>query len=115
MPAGSISASSAEHYEWGAGCDGWRLAKTATLSVIEERMPPGTAEVRHWHARATQFFYVLHGVLSMEVEDVMHDIGANEGIEIPTGTAHQARNTSGGDVRFLVISSPPHQGDRRDA
>jgi mannose-6-phosphate isomerase-like protein (cupin superfamily) len=31
------------------------------LSVIEERMPPGTAGQRHRHQRSRQFFFVLEG------------------------------------------------------
>src|SRR4051812_11183766 len=102
-----VSVATADHYQWGTACEGWRLAKTATMSVIEERMPPGTHEVRHWHSKAVQFFYVLHGTLSMEIEGALHILVANTGIEIPSGNAHQAMNTSAADVRFLVISSPP--------
>lgn len=109
------SASDANHYTWGKACDGWHLVKAANFSVIEERMPPGTAEVRHWHARARQFFYVLSGTLRMEVEGATHDLGPGSGIELPSGNAHQARNDGTEDARFLVISSPPHQGDRREA
>ncbi len=110
-----ISIASADHYTWGGSCDGWHLVCAAGMSVIEERMPPGTAEVRHWHARAIQFFYVLSGTLTMEVEGALHDLPAGSGIELPSGTAHQAQNSGSADVRFLVISCPPHQGDRRDA
>ena len=46
MPAQIISTKSAEHYKWGADCDGWHLVKTADLSVSEERMPAGTSETR---------------------------------------------------------------------
>ena len=113
MPVNPVSSANVEHYPWGTGCDGWRLAKTTSLMVIEERMPPGTSEVRHWHTRATQFFYVLDGTLTMAIEESAHALVAGVGIEIPPGVAHQARNTSDGDVRFLVISSPPHQGDRQ--
>jgi mannose-6-phosphate isomerase-like protein (cupin superfamily) len=109
------SASAENHYSWGNGCDGWHLVKAAALSVIEERMPPGTSEVRHWHARARQFFYVLSGTLFIEVEGATHELGPGSGVELPSGTAHQARNKGTDDVRFLVISSPPHQGDRREA
>ena len=109
------SAATASHYTWGSACDGWHLVKAAALSVIEERMPPGTAEVRHWHARARQFFYVLGGTLTIEVEGATHVLDAGHGLELPSGTAHQARNEAAIDVRFLVISSPPHQGDRREA
>lgn len=50
------SAENAEHYIWGDHCDGWHLLKTERLSVIQERMPPGTAEQRHYHERAQQLF-----------------------------------------------------------
>ena len=47
-----MSRAAAQHYEWGDGCEGWHLVRAQNLSVIEERMPPGAREVRHWHARA---------------------------------------------------------------
>ena len=34
----------AEHYTWGGVCDGWHLLKDPTLSVIQERVPPGAGE-----------------------------------------------------------------------
>ncbi|MEO8625002.1 MAG: cupin domain-containing protein [bacterium] len=109
-----ISIATAPQYPWGDNCEGWHLVRAASLSVIEERMPPGTKEVRHWHTRALQFFYVLSGTIVMEVEGKQNELTAGRGIEVPSGTAHQARNDGPGDARFLVISSPPHQGDRRE-
>lgn len=107
-----ISADRAEHFAWGQGCDGWRLVQTEKLSVIEERMPMDTWEVAHHHRVAHQFFYVLHGVLTMVVAGKEIKITAGSGLEISPRTVHQARNTSCGDVRFLVISQPPTEGDR---
>jgi mannose-6-phosphate isomerase-like protein (cupin superfamily) len=109
-----ISTATADHYLWGGTCDGWHLVRAAGMSVIEERMPPGTAETRHWHTRAIQFFYVLGGTLTMEVEGATHQLSSGIGLQVPSGTAHQARNEGPGDTSFLVISSPPHQGDRRE-
>ena len=109
-----IATGTAHSYGWGDGCQGWHLVRSQNLSVIEERMPPGTREVRHWHARARQFFYVLQGTLTMEVEGRMHQLPARTGIELPPGTAHQATNDSGADVEFLVISEPPSHGDRHE-
>ena len=48
----SVSRENAEHYRWGVDCDGWHLVKDRQLSVIEEFMPPGAAEVRHYHERS---------------------------------------------------------------
>ena len=108
------SIATADHYSWGDSCEGWHLMRAAAVSVIQERMPPGSCEDRHWHTRARQFFYVLTGTLVVEVEGAMHELTPGLGIELPQGTAHQARNESASDTTFLVISSPPHQGDRRE-
>ena len=110
-----ISTDSATRYQWGTDCDGWHLVRAAALSVIQERMGPGTTEVRHWHARARQFFYVIDGELELEVEGNVHQLRRGVGLEIPPGLAHQARNAGQAQAVFLVVSSPPHQSDRRDS
>lgn len=107
-----VSAKTAEHYTWGGVCDGWHLLRAPGLSVIQERMPPGAAETRHLHERARQFFYVLAGRLTLELEGARHRLGAGEGLEVPPSAAHQALNDSDADVHFLVVSHPPGQGDR---
>jgi mannose-6-phosphate isomerase-like protein (cupin superfamily) len=111
-----ISRQTAEHYTWGgpqrSQCDGWHLVKTAEVSIIEELMPPGAKEVRHFHVRARQFFFVLEGELTLEVEKREFILHAAQGIEISPGQAHQALNTSAHQVRFLVTSQPPSHGDR---
>lgn len=112
MPSSPTSRSVADHYRWGESCDGWHLVRQGALSVIEERMPPGTREARHRHAAARQFFYVLAGVLTMEVDGTRHHLAARSGIEIAPGVAHQAINESDADVEFIVVSTPPSHGDR---
>jgi mannose-6-phosphate isomerase-like protein (cupin superfamily) len=108
----AISILDAEHYTWGDGCDGWHLLKRDDVSVIQERVPAGCAEVMHYHQAARQFFYILEGRGTMVFED--HSIGlqTGEGLEIPPGVAHQFSNPSQSDVRFLVISVPKSHGDR---
>jgi mannose-6-phosphate isomerase-like protein (cupin superfamily) len=107
-----ISIQTAEHYTWGQGCDGWHLVRTPELSVIQERMPDGASEVRHLHVRARQFFFVLSGQLTIELEGTRYEVGAGEGLEIPPGWAHQVVNESGGDTSFIVVSQPPSHGDK---
>ena len=107
-----VSTANAEHYVWGGNCEGWHLVRAAALSVIEERMPPDAREVRHRHAHARQFFYVLSGTLTIEVEGTRHRLDRGTGMELPPGTAHQALNESDDAVEFLVVSSPPSHGDR---
>ena len=110
----SVSRENAEHYRWGVDCDGWHLVKDKQLSVIEEFMPPGAAEVRHHHERSQQFFYILTGEVLMEINGENLLIPAGSGVRILPGTRHQIRNPSSSPVRFLVISQPPSRGDRID-
>lgn len=112
MATEQISTTTAPHYVWGEVCDGWHLVKADALSVIEERMPPGAAERRHFHERARQFFYVLAGELTLEVDGADCVLHQQTGLEIQPGAAHQAFNRSAADVRFLVVSQPPSHGDR---
>jgi mannose-6-phosphate isomerase-like protein (cupin superfamily) len=112
---GTVSTGNAEHYRWGQGCDGWHLLAGEDLSVIEERMPTGTWEARHRHAHSRQFFYVLEGELTLELEGSSHQLTAGHGLHVPPGCAHQARNNGQADVRMLVVSSPRSHGDRIDA
>jgi len=111
----AVSTANAQHYHWGDACDGWHLLAGDDLSVIEERMPPATAEQRHRHARARQFFYVLEGVATLELEGVTHSLRRGEGLHVPPGAAHQLRNDSAADARFLVVSVPKSHGDRTPA
>jgi mannose-6-phosphate isomerase-like protein (cupin superfamily) len=77
-------------------------------------MPSGTAERRHLHRVARQFFYVLAGELTLEVEGREIVLGEGQGLEIAPGEAHQAINRGVAEVRMLVISQPPSHGDRFD-
>ncbi|MHB1021278.1 MAG: cupin domain-containing protein [Acidobacteriaceae bacterium] len=116
-PANIIDTGNAEHYTWGENdkgekCDGWHLVKTPELSIILERMPPGTSEVRHFHHTARQFFFVLEGEFLLEVDHEEFVLQPEHGMEVRPGQVHQAMNRSGADVRILVTSQPPSHGDR---
>jgi quercetin dioxygenase-like cupin family protein len=63
-----IRRATAEHYAWGTNCDGWHLVRDAALSVIEERMPPASFEELHSHRSAQQFFFILSGEVTVELE-----------------------------------------------
>ncbi len=109
-----VSRANAEHYTWGDGCDGYYLLKSSEAQVIEECMPPGTAERMHRHGRARQLFYVLQGELTMRFAGRDARISAGSALAIEPGLAHQARNDSTSEVRFMVVSVPPSHGDRED-
>jgi mannose-6-phosphate isomerase-like protein (cupin superfamily) len=111
-----VSRQTAEHYKWGGphgdDCDGWHLVRTPNLSIIEELMPPNTSEVRHFHVHSRQFFYVLEGELTLEVERQSFVLQTGEGLEVSPGQPHQVFNRSANRARILVTSQPPSHGDR---
>lgn len=100
------------HYEWGAGCDGWVLVDTETLSVKQERMPPQTSEALHYHEKAQQFFFILKGIACFEVEDISVLVKAGEGIHIDAGKKHRILNNTEDELEFILSSRPSTQGDR---
>ena len=110
-----VNTSNSEHYQWGIKADGWHLLKSDSLSVIEERVPPGESEQRHFHGTAQQFFYVLSGVATLELDGEILRFGAGSGVHVPANAAHQLKNETAADLRFLVISQPKSHGDRTSA
>jgi mannose-6-phosphate isomerase-like protein (cupin superfamily) len=107
-----IDITNAEHYLWGGENDGWHLVKRDDLSVIQERMVPGGLEEKHLHQKARQFFQVLKGTLTLDVGGKTFVLKPNQAIEVPAGTAHQAKNLTKEPIDFVVTSIPPSHGDR---
>lgn len=107
-----INRATAEHYRWGAGCDGWRLVSNDQLSVIEERIPPGLGEVAHFHERARQLFYVLSGRLAIEFEGTTEYLDRGDSLEVAPRAVHRVHNPFEEEAVFLVVSSPTTAGDR---
>jgi mannose-6-phosphate isomerase-like protein (cupin superfamily) len=82
------------------------------MSVIQERVPAGGAEVMHYHTTARQFFYILDGQGTMAFQDRTVILEKGQGVEIEPLVKHQFMNQSTVDVNFLVMSVPSTRGDR---
>lgn len=107
-----VSTNNTEHYTWGGTCDGWHLLKSAALSVIQERVPPGGSETMHCHEKAHQFFFVLSGEATLEFQDQRLVLGPQQGVSIPPNVPHRLLNETQADLSFIVVSSPMSHGDR---
>ena len=117
LPATIISTANAEHYLWGGTggteSEGWYLLRNPSL--IEERMPPSAKETRHFHTHSRQFFYVLEGELTIEIDHRELTLHAGQGIEVAPAQRHQVMNRTAKDLRILVLSHPPSHGDRTES
>ena len=107
-----ISTKTAPHFLWGTNCDGWWLKQNGRFTVISEIIPKGASEIKHFHRETEQFFYVLEGVLSIELDGINHNVTKNESISIMPGITHKVFNQSDQNVTFLVISCPDSHEDR---
>lgn len=107
-----VSTKNAQHYKWGENCDGWHLLNSPHLSVIQERMPPGTKEVKHYHEHSEQVFFILTGQATFILDREILTLEAQESLHVPLLTPHQIQNNSKQDLHFLVISHPKAHGDR---
>jgi mannose-6-phosphate isomerase-like protein (cupin superfamily) len=107
-----VNKENVEHYTWGGICEGWHLLKSSGLSVIQESVPPGGMEVKHYHEQAHQFFFVLSGEATMEIKNKRVVLGPQQGISVPPKIHHRLLNEAKQDLSFIVVSSPMSHGDR---
>lgn len=103
---------SLEHYQWGDGCDGWNFVADNSLSVKQERMPAGTAEAMHYHQHAQQFFFILKGIASFEIDEEIIIVKEQEGIHIKPGQKHRIINHTESTIEFILSSQPSTINDR---
>lgn len=107
-----ISTKNSQHFTWGKVCDGWWLKKGGRFTVIAETMPTGAKEIKHFHNETEQFFYVLDGILTIELNNKIYHVHKDESIVILPGVHHRVINNSNQDVQFLVVSCPDSHDDR---
>lgn len=100
------------HYTWGGNCYGWVFVENEKLSVKQEKMPAYTSEQLHYHEKAQQFFFILKGIATFEIEDETIEVKANEGLHIEAGKRHRIINNSEDDLEFILSSQPTTKGDR---
>lgn len=101
-----------QHYTWGGQCDGWTLVETETLSVKREKMPAGSSECLHYHEKSQQFFYILSGTATLQVEAGELMLTAGQGIHITPGKKHRISNGAKEDLEFILSSGPSTKNDR---
>ena len=75
-------------------------------SLAEASVPAGGATERHWHKLSEEFYFILEGTGSMEINGETRDVGVGDAILIPAGAWHQI--TAKDDLRFLCCCAPPY-------
>ena len=76
-------------------------------SLAEATIPSGGATERHWHKESEEFYFILEGSGSMEIDGESRDVGVGDAVLIPVGTWHQITATDA--LRFLCCCAPPYR------
>jgi quercetin dioxygenase-like cupin family protein len=91
---------------------GWHLTHVRgrqtneRFALTEVVAPPGDMPPLHVHRRDDETLYVLEGGLTVWVGDDVLEVAPGACVHLPRNVAHTYRTSSGGDSRWLVVSSP---------
>ena len=83
------------------------VAPVRNHSLAEAGLAPGQATQRHYHRVSEEFYFLVEGEASMEIDGERATVRAGDAVLIPPGAWHQIRATDAGPVRLLVTCSPP--------
>jgi mannose-6-phosphate isomerase-like protein (cupin superfamily) len=75
-------------------------------SLAEASLAAGLATDRHYHKLSEEFYFLLEGTGSMELDGERRVVGPGDAILIPAGCWHQI--TAQTDLRFLCCCAPPY-------
>lgn len=78
-------------------------------SLAEASIPAGSATDRHYHKRSEEFYFLLEGEGTMEIDGETCPVAPGDAILIPPGAWHQI--TASTALRFLCCCAPPYAHD----
>ena len=100
------------YYRWGDGCDSWNLVDNAGLSVKQEMIPAGSSEQLHYHQKSEQFFFIIGGTATFEIEGRQIEVNTHEGLQVLPGEKHRIINNGKTNLEFILCSQPSISNDR---
>lgn len=83
-------------------------APVANQSLAEATVPGGTATERHYHKLSEEFYFVLNGSGTMEIDGETSAVKTGDAILIPPGAWHQITANSDSSLEFLCCCAPPY-------
>jgi mannose-6-phosphate isomerase-like protein (cupin superfamily) len=81
-------------------------APVANQSLAEATVPAGSSTTRHHHRASEEFYFILSGTGTMEVDGDRRDVGPGDAILIPPGAWHRISAASA--LSFLCCCAPPY-------
>jgi mannose-6-phosphate isomerase-like protein (cupin superfamily) len=75
-------------------------------SLAEATVPVGQPTQRHYHRLSEEFYFILEGSGTMEIDGESRSVSPGDAILIPPGAWHQITATA--PLRFLCCCAPPY-------
>jgi mannose-6-phosphate isomerase-like protein (cupin superfamily) len=86
-------------------------APVKNQSLAEATLPPGGSTQRHYHRLSEEFYFILEGSATMEIDDQTQVVAPGDAILIPPGAWHQITASPEAPVRLLCCCAPPYSHD----
>ena len=84
-------------------------APVRNQSLAEASIPAGSSTDRHYHKKSEEFYFLLKGEGTMEIDGESRPVAPGDAILIPPGAWHQI--TASTALRFLCCCAPPYSHD----
>ena len=84
-------------------------APVKNQSLAEATVPAGCSTQRHCHRLSEEFYFILEGGGTMEVDGGQREVAKGDAILIPPGAWHTI--TAREPLRFLCCCAPPYSHD----
>jgi mannose-6-phosphate isomerase-like protein (cupin superfamily) len=81
-------------------------APVQNQSLAEATVPVGQPTERHYHKLSEEFYFILEGTGTMEIDSETRAVAPGDAILIPPGAWHQI--TAIQTLRFLCCCAPPY-------
>ena len=78
-------------------------------SLAEASLPTDAATDRHYHKESEEFYFILEGKGTMEIDGETQQVNPGDGILIPREAWHQLTADQGEPLRLLCCCAPPYQ------
>jgi mannose-6-phosphate isomerase-like protein (cupin superfamily) len=81
-------------------------APVRNQSLAEARVAVGSSTARHYHKNSEEFYFVLEGEGTMEINGEIRSVEPGDAILIPPGSWHRITATT--SLRFLCCCAPAY-------
>ncbi|MEO6787113.1 MAG: cupin domain-containing protein [Chthoniobacteraceae bacterium] len=84
-------------------------APVKNQSLAEATVPAGCSTQRHFHRLSEEFYFILEGSGSMEIDGEQREVVHGDAVLIPSGAWHTI--TARATLRFLCCCAPSYSHD----